>query len=157
MSACLTVATELAHLSTIQKALTGLIESGVPLQISGLRLAPKSVRKHLPLTQPTKHIQSSPNATASVGKRSYLPTTETSQSEEDAKQFLPPRSLKRKTCHPDDDSDEATSDDESDPDLDLDSDDDDMEVLEDADELRPLGLSVPSAAAPSAPMDAASH
>lgn len=155
MSACLTVATDLAHLSTIQQALTGLIESGVPLQISGLRLVKRSANPRLPSTQPTKRQGSLPNVIANVGAKSYLPTTETTLSEEDDKQPLLPTKLKRKTCHPDES--EQSSEDELDPDTDESDDDSDVEVLESAAELQPLGLSARSAAAPSVPMDAASH
>jgi len=148
MSACLTVESELAHLSTIQKALTQLTASGVPLQISGLKLSKQK------LNVAATNRLSKPHTSAKHYPSASLPSTKSIANDSDSKTPLSllPTSLKRKTCHPDDDE-EATSDDESDLDPDQDSDDDEFELLEDAEELLPLGSNVPSDAAPSA-MDA---
>lgn len=138
MSACLTIESDLAHLSTIQTVLTQLIESGVPLVISGLRLLKRKAGTALPKpSNPPKQYARSSGATIDLTKES--------QSDE----FKVP-ALKRKTCHLDDDE-EDFADDESDLDPDTDDDDSDLEVLDD-EELHPL-LGGPSAAGPSELME----
>lgn len=148
MSACLTVESELAHLSKIQKTLTSLIASGVPLQISGLKLL-----KRKPTAAAT-NLLSQRHTSVKHYPSDSLPSTSDFESKQKPIP-LPPTTLKRKTCHPDDDE-EATSDDESDldPDQESDDDDSDVEVL-DAEELQPLALNESSDAGPSAMDDAA--
>lgn len=147
MSACLTVESELAHLSTIQQALTRLTESGVPLQISGLKLSRKK-----PVQAAINQLSKRPTSVKHYPSVSLQSTSEIASDFKEPNP-LPPTTLKRKTCHLDDDLDEESSDDESDPDLDLDTDDDELEVLDDAEELVPL-LGESSVAKDSAPDDA---
>lgn len=128
MSACLTVTSDLAQLSTIHRALTQLIESGVQLQISGLRISKGNNRASAPIKSPR---------TAKSGRLSTAAGSSSLNAINLTNPATPPP-LKRKFEEPCPE-DDLTSDDESD--LEDDSDDSGSDLEELHEELVPLAAS----------------